>query len=93
VPELKDSGPPPAGQLFPGVYIYGDFCSGTIWRLSATAAGGVSNSTLLASGLMITTFGEDENGEILVADAGAGKIYKFVSEAALSPGIFSLLLH
>jgi len=97
VPELKDTAPPAAGQLFTGVYIYGDFCSGAIWRLSAAAAGGVANSALLASGLMITTFGEDESGELYVADAGTGKIYKFVREGALSsvvlsPGISSLLL-
>lgn len=78
VPELKLASPPAAG-LFNGVYVYGDFCSGTIWRISATASGGVSNSVLLSSGLRITTFGEDENGEIYVADAGTGKIYKFVS--------------
>jgi glucose/arabinose dehydrogenase len=62
-----------------GVYVYGDLCSGTIWGISATATGGVSNSVLLASGLYITTFGEDENGEIYVADAAASKIYRLVS--------------
>ncbi|MHB8810973.1 MAG: PQQ-dependent sugar dehydrogenase [Desulfobulbaceae bacterium] len=92
VPELQPANPPATGQLFNGVYVYGDYCSGTIWRISATAAGGVSNSVLLSSGLRITTFGEDENGEIYVADAGAGKIYKFESTEALSPGILSLLL-
>ncbi|MGZ4955911.1 MAG: PQQ-dependent sugar dehydrogenase [Methylobacter sp.] len=66
-------------QLFKGIYVYGDSCSGTIWRISATANGGVSNSVLLDSGLYITTFGEDENGEIYVADAVASKIYKLVS--------------
>lgn len=92
VPELQVTSPPAPGQLFNGVYVYGDFCSGTIWQIRATAAGGVSNSVLLSSGLMITTFGEDENGEIYVADANTGKIYKFVSTDAISPGIFALLL-
>lgn len=92
VPELKLTSPPATGQLFNGVYIYGDFCSGTIWRISATASGGVSNSVLLSSGLMITTFGEDENGEIYVADAGTGKIYKFVSSTvAFLPAVLLLL--
>jgi glucose/arabinose dehydrogenase len=92
VPELIRTSPPATGQLFNGVYVYGDFCSGTIWRISATAAGGVSNSVLLASGLSITTFGEDENGEIYVADAGAAKIYKFVSTVSALPAILYLLL-
>jgi hypothetical protein len=42
---------------------------------------------LLASGLLITTFGEDENGEIYVADASAGKIYRLVSAVPTSPAI------
>ena len=81
--------PPVAGQLFGGVYVYGDLCRGTIWRLSANAAGGVSNAVLLASGLSITTFGEDEAGELHVADARAGKIYRFVSPPA-PPAIVSV---
>jgi glucose/arabinose dehydrogenase len=91
VPELQATGPLAPGQLFNGVYLYGDFCSGTIWRISATAGGGVANSVLLASGLLITTFGEDENGEIYVADATTGKIFKFVS-TGIAPGALSLLL-
>ncbi len=77
VPELTSTSPPATGQLFNGVYVYGDYCSGTIWRISA--AGGVSNSVLLASGLLITTFGEDEDGEIYVADARAATIYRLAS--------------
>jgi glucose/arabinose dehydrogenase len=78
VSELISTSSPEEGQLFTGVYVYGDLCSGTIWRISATANGGVSNSVLLDSGLSITTFGEDENGEIYVADAAASKIYRLV---------------
>jgi glucose/arabinose dehydrogenase len=92
VSELKLTGPPAAGQLFNGVYVYGDFCSGTIWGISATASGGVSNSVLHSPGLRITTFGEDENGEIYVADAGTGKIYKLVSSTkAFLPAMYLLL--
>lgn len=91
VPELKSTTPPVIGQLYNGVYVYGDYCSGTIWRVSATAAGGVSNSVLLASGMFITAFGEDENGEIYVADQGAAKIYKFVSTGSNLPAILYLL--
>jgi hypothetical protein len=99
VPELMQTTPPAAGQLFTGVYIYGDYCSGTIWHLSATATGGVSNSVLLASGLSIAAFGEDEDGELYVADAGAAKIYRFVSPPAaptiirVSVGIASITVN
>ena len=92
VPELKPATPPAIGQLFSGTYVYGDLCSGTIWRLSAGAAGAVSNAVLLASGLFITAFGEDENGELYVADLISRKIYRFVSAARNLPAIFHLLL-
>lgn len=98
VAELMPASPPAVGEIFDGVYVYGDVCRGTIWRLNATAAGGVSNSVLLASGLSITTFGEDEAGEIYVADARASKIYKFVSPPAapiivsVSAGVASITI-
>jgi glucose/arabinose dehydrogenase len=79
VPELIRTSSPGDGQLSNGIYVFGDLCSGTIWQISATAAGGVSTSVLLGSSLYITTFGEDENGEIYVADAAASKIYRLVS--------------
>jgi glucose/arabinose dehydrogenase len=91
VPELIRRSPLPIGQQFNGVYVYADFCSGKIWQASANAAGGVSNSLLLASGLSITTFGEDENGEIYLADARAAKIYKVVSTTSILPAILYML--
>jgi len=58
-----------------GTYLYGDFCSGRIWGLRHS---GVSweNRLLLDSNLLISTFGEDEAGELYVADYGAGSIYR-----------------
>jgi len=58
-----------------GDYVYGDFCSGKIWALRRDAAGKWQNRLLLQSQLQITSFGEDENGEILVVDRG-GAIYR-----------------
>jgi uncharacterized protein (TIGR03437 family) len=64
------------GRLSPGLrgtYIYGDYCSGKIWGLERQ--GNVWDSRqLLASGFAITTFGEDEAGELYVADATAGSL-------------------
>jgi hypothetical protein len=58
-----------------GVYIYGDFCSGSIWGL--TQAGNDWLSGRLAStNFRISAFGEDENGEVYVADMVGGSIYK-----------------
>jgi uncharacterized protein (TIGR03437 family) len=65
------------GTLSPGLrgtYIYGDYCNGHIsgleWNGSAW-----SSRLLLASGFGITTFGEDEAGEVYVADNKTGVVY------------------
>jgi glucose/arabinose dehydrogenase len=68
------------GVEFPvlqGVYLYGDYCSGRIWGLRRS--GGVwENKLLLDSALNISTFGEDEAGNLFVADHGSGNIYKII---------------
>ncbi len=58
-----------------GMYIYGDFCSGRIWGMRRN--GSVYTNTLLAdTTLYISTFGEDEAGELYVADYATGNIYR-----------------
>jgi hypothetical protein len=61
-----------------GVYLYGDLCSGRIWglRLSGSA---VENWLLLETRFMISTFGEDEAGNVYVADYLNGNIYRIVT--------------
>src|SRR5215470_17347322 len=55
-----------ARQVFPdGAYIYGDYCSGEIFMLQA----GVQ-SVLLRTNRLITSFGEDESGELYVVGQG-----------------------
>ena len=49
-----------------GRYVYADFCSGTIWALHRDAEGQWVNETLLETDLSITSFGEDEAGELYV---------------------------
>jgi len=62
------------GRRFPqfaGRFFYGDFCSGRIW--TATQSGQTWSTTqLLDTTLSITTFGEDEGGELYVAHYGSG---------------------
>jgi glucose/arabinose dehydrogenase len=60
-----------------GSYLYGDFCSGSIWELSRTVAGEWSESLLIESDLQISSFGEDEVGEVYVVDYSGG-IYKIM---------------
>ena len=58
-----------------GVYLYGDYCSGSIWALRQTAAGEWESTTFMESGLKISSFGEDETGEVYVVDHG-GRIFR-----------------
>ena len=58
-----------------GVYLYGDYCSGLIWGLLQTTPGEWTNRLLIESGLKISSFGEDELGEVYVVDYG-GAIYR-----------------
>jgi len=70
------------GQLYPqlnGVYFYSDLCSGIIWGAIQDNGRWVSQD-LLHSGLTVTTFGEDESGEVYVADYSRGTLYQLVSE-------------
>jgi len=65
------------GTLYPelrGVYLYADFCTGRIWGLRRVAGTWV-NRLLLDTLLNISTFGEDEAGELYLADYTTGTIY------------------
>jgi glucose/arabinose dehydrogenase len=69
------------GQLYPqldGIYFYSDLCSGTIWGAIQDQQGRWVNDVLLESGLTVTTFGEDEEGEVYVADYSGGVLYQIV---------------
>jgi glucose/sorbosone dehydrogenase len=60
-----------------GVYLYGDFCGGQIWGATQDVDGAWSTEVLLQTNIAISTFGEDVNGELYVADHG-GPIYKIL---------------
>ncbi|MXX10873.1 MAG: PQQ-dependent sugar dehydrogenase [Nitrospira sp. SB0675_bin_23] len=61
-----------------GTYVFGDYCSGRIMGLIDGQP-----LVLLASGLRISSFGEDEAGELYVVDHGGG-IYT-ITPRTLSP--------
>lgn len=60
-----------------GVYVYADFCSGRLWGLRRDGGGEWTNELLLDSSLQVSSFGEDEAGNLYVADLGGG-IYRIV---------------
>ena len=60
-----------------GIYIYGDYCSGRVWGLFQNQAGEWENGLLFETGARITTFGQDEDGEIYLVNH-RGSVYKLV---------------
>lgn len=67
-----------SSRLLQGIYIYGDFCSGRIWGLRRT--GGRWESRLLSdTEFQISSFGEDEEGELYMADYAGGAIYRITT--------------
>ncbi len=70
------------GEAIPelvGRYVFGDFVSGTLWG-TAAQDGGYTSIPLVDSGFNVVAFGEDEAGELYVADFG-GTLYRFISAA------------
>ena len=64
---------------FDGIYFYGDYGSGFIWGLYRDAEGSWHNRILFETGSSITSFGEDENGELYYVSQ-RGELYQLVSE-------------
>jgi uncharacterized protein (TIGR03437 family) len=82
-----------------GTYIYSDYCSGRIWALRREGGEWV-NRLLLSSGRSVSSFGEDEAGEIYLAAINSGEILRIdgppnpavaagavVNGASFAPGI------
>ena len=58
-----------------GLYVYGDFCSGRLWTMNANGTGETFRRD---TSLAISSFGEDESGELFVTDLN-GALYRVVA--------------
>jgi glucose/arabinose dehydrogenase len=68
------------GAAFPslqGIYLFGDYCSGRIWGLRRNGSAW-DNTLLITPALNISTFGEDEEGNVYVANHANGELLKIV---------------
>jgi hypothetical protein len=71
-----------------GMYVYGDYCSGTMW--AAIRQGSVwSAAPLAASAPVLTTFGEDARGD-LYAGTEDGRLLRFAPAVPPVPSIASI---
>ncbi len=61
-----------------GAYFFGDYCTGYIWSLQRNGDQWLMTKQL-ESGLHISSFGEDVNGEVYVVDLD-GAIYQLVAQ-------------
>lgn len=59
-----------------GAYFFSDYCGGVIWALTKDSAGRWQRTAALDSGLRISSFGEDQAGEIYAVSQGDGSIYR-----------------
>jgi glucose/arabinose dehydrogenase len=69
------------GNAYPalqGIYFVGDYCSGIIWGVQQNGAAW-DNIELADTQFLISSFGEDEAGEIYLADRSGGDIYQLIS--------------
>jgi glucose/arabinose dehydrogenase len=70
------------GSAFPalrGIYFFADYCSGKLWGAIQTPSGWQS-ALLRNTGMSISSFGEDDRGELYLSDLWGGKIYRVGSE-------------
>lgn len=72
-----------------GYYFYGDFCSGLVYTLYNDSANGWTSILAADTSYTVSSFGEDEQGELYLADYSGGKIYRIVY--MLPPGKATLI--
>jgi hypothetical protein len=63
-------------QLY-GVYLFGDYCSGRIWGMVRNADGEWQTGLLFSTSANISSFGEDEQGEMYLLDH-VGRVYRLI---------------
>jgi glucose/arabinose dehydrogenase len=65
---------------YDGIYVYGDFGSGRVWALIyETGTNTATSNTQVATlaGFSLSSFGEDEAGELYALSLGDGKVRRF----------------
>lgn len=64
---------------FQGIYLFGDFCSGSVWGMFYHPTQGWQTRLLFENVARIASFGEDEAGEMYIVDY-AGRILQLVEK-------------
>ena len=59
-----------------GGYLFGDYCSGTVWAIDPASDALRDPTVVFESGASISSFGEDEAGELYATDIAGGKLLR-----------------
>ena len=62
-----------------GWYLFSDYCSGLLFGVPSDAEGVIAPRVLLDTGHQVSTFGQDADGELYLADISSGAIYGIVA--------------
>jgi glucose/arabinose dehydrogenase len=61
-----------------GAYLFGDFCSGQMWATYRDLSGAWQTNRFLNLGFSLSSFGEDEAGELYIVDYAGGRVLRMV---------------
>lgn len=67
------------GTAYPsmrGIYLFADYCTGRIWGLNPSTW---ARTQLIDTSHYISSFGEDESGELYLTTMGGGDVYRVVT--------------
>jgi hypothetical protein len=72
-------------QTLQGVYVFGDYCSGTLWGGTLNGDGTWSRRVLAETDLNIASFGEDADGNLYVVDL-SGSVFRLSTKEIVANG-------
>jgi hypothetical protein len=70
-----------AQKALVGGYVFGDYCTGTVWAIDPAGDAYRPPVQVGASGGNLSAFGEDEAGELFAADISGGAILRVTATA------------
>ena len=68
------------GEAYQGMYFFGDYCGGSVWTLDQ--ANGYAVNTEFNFGFGLSSFGQDQDGELYVTDVFSGQVFKIINPSA-----------
>jgi glucose/arabinose dehydrogenase len=71
------------GEQYPalqGAYVFGDYGTGRIWTTAQNSSGSWETTEMLQIDAQISSFGEDEAGELYLTDIDSGGVYRVTAQ-------------